>query len=122
MFDDVRYALRGMVRSPGFTAVALLMIALGTGANAAMFSVIDGVMLQSPFTDPDRIGGVRVLAPGRGATAAISTPQQRRLAGSPARFEAVAAIGGGSRPMLVALGEARWFNDECITAGTFRVL
>ena len=63
MLDDVRYALRGMLRSPAFTAVALLMIALGTGANAAMFSVIDGVMLQSPFTDPDRIGILRVMFP-----------------------------------------------------------
>ena len=122
MIDDVRYALRGMLRSPGFTAVALLMIALGTGANAAMFSVIDGVMLQSPFTDPNRIGIVRVMAPGRGATAAISIPQYRSLAGSPGPFEAVAAIGGGTRPMLAGLGDVRRFNDECVTAGMFRVL
>jgi putative ABC transport system permease protein len=122
MLDDVRYALRGMVRSPGFTAVALLMIALGTGANAAMFSVIDGVMLQSPFTDPGRIGVVRVIAPGRGATAGISIPQYRSLAAAPGPFEAVAAIGGGTRPMLAGLGETRRFNDECITAGMFRVL
>jgi len=122
MIDDVRYALRGMLRAPGFTAVALLMIALGTGANAAMFSVIDGVMLQSPFTDPNRIGIVRVMAPGRGATAAISIPQYRSLAGSPGPFEAVAAIGGGTRPMLAGLGDVRRFNDECVTAGMFHVL
>ena len=122
MLDDVRYALRGMLRSPGFTAVALLMIALGTGANAAMFSVIDGVMLQSPFTDPDRIGILRVMAPRGAVTAGISTPQYRSLAASPGPFEAVAAMGGGTRPMIAGLGEPRRFNDECVTAAMFRVL
>ena len=122
MLDDVRYALRGMVRSPGFTGVAVLMIALGTGANAAMFSVIDGVMLQSPFTDPDRIGIVRVLAPGRAPTVGISIPQYQSLAASPGPFEAVAAIGAGTRPVLTGLGEVRRFNDECVTAGMFRSL
>src|SRR4029078_12150279 len=120
MLDDVRYALRGMLRSPGFTAVALLMIALGTGANAAMFSVIDGVMLQSPFTDPDRIGILGVVAARRAATACISIPQYRSLAASPGPFEAVAAMGGGTRPMIAGLGEPRRFKDECVTAGLFR--
>ena len=122
MLDDVRYALRGMLRSPGFTAVALLMIALGTGANAAMFSVINGVMLQSPFTDPDRIGILRVMAPRGAATVGISIPQYRSLVASPGPFEAVAAMGGGTRPMIAGLGEPRRFNDECVTAGMFRVL
>ena len=62
------------------------------------------------------------MAPGRGATAAISIPQYRSLAGSPGPFEAVAAIGGGTRPMLAGLGDVRRFNDECVTAGMFRVL
>src|SRR4051812_34484591 len=122
MIDDIRYALRGMARSPGFTAIALLMIALGTGANAAMFSVINGVLLQSPFTDPDRIAIVRVAAPDRGATAGISIPQYQSLAASPGPFEAVAALGAGTRPTLAGLGEARRFNDECVTASMFRVL
>src|SRR4051812_29047545 len=122
MLDDVRYALRGMARSPGFTSVAVLMIALGTGANAAMFSVIDGVMLQSPFADPDRIGIVRLLPSRGGATAAMSLPQYQSLSASRGPLEAVAAMGGGTRPVLGGLGEARRFNDECVTAGMFRVL
>jgi len=122
MLDDVRYALRGMVRSPGFTAVALMMIALGTGANAAMFSVIDGVMLRSPFADPERIGIVRIVPPGRPVTGPISIPQFQRLVTSPGPFEAVAAVGGGTRPVLAGLGELRRFNNECVTAGMFKVL
>jgi hypothetical protein len=62
------------------------------------------------------------MAPRRGATAAISIPQYRSLAGSPGPFEAVAAMGGGTRPMLAGLGDVRRFNDECVTAGMFRVL
>lgn len=121
-FDDVRYAWRGMSASPGFTAVALLMIAIGTGTNAAMFSVIDAVMLRSPFTDPDRV----VLVGARGAdgrsTSAISLAQYRSLRESAQGFDALAAIASGQRPILTGLGEPKRFNTECVTAGMFRVL
>ena len=98
------------------------MIALGTGANAAMFSVIDAVMLRTPFSDPDRIAIVRVATPGGGPTAAVSLAQYRSLVESAPVFEAVAAFGSGQRPILRGLGEPRRLNAECFTAGMFRVL
>ena len=118
---DARFAARSMARTPGFTAAAVLMIALGTGANAAMFSVIDAVMLRSPFPDSDRLAIVLIRAAGRDS-AAVSLDQYRRLAESSPALQSVGAMGSGQRPVLTGLGERRRLNVECVTTGIFAVL
>jgi hypothetical protein len=55
-FSDVSYAVRAMLRSPGITIVVLLSLALGIGANTAIFSLIDAVMLRTlPVKEPERL-------------------------------------------------------------------
>ncbi len=59
LFKDFRYALRGLRRAPGFAAIVVLTLALGIGANTAIFSVVDGILLRAlPFDDPEELVAV----------------------------------------------------------------
>lgn len=74
LLRDVRFGLRSLRQSPGFAATAILTLALGIGANTAVFSVMNAILLRSlPVTDPDRLVYLRTSNPPRGTGTIDST-------------------------------------------------
>src|SRR5579864_9017367 len=102
LLQDLRYALRQLRRSPGFTAVALLTLALGIGVSTAMFGVMNAVLLQPPpFRDPDHV--VRILETQGNAVEGPSPLDVRDFAAQNHTFEKMAAYDAGWRKNVSAL-------------------
>ncbi len=96
LWQDLRYGVRMLRKSPGFAALAVFTLALGIGANTAMFSVIDGVLLQTPpFREPSRVTVVWQTQPN-GNKNVFSTPawlEWKRQTGPLAQMAAVVGEG-----------------------------
>ena len=93
-FQDIRYALKLLRKSPGFTTVAILTLALGIGANTAIFSIVNSVLLRSlPFRDPDRLVKVSFENPGLGLHDVLfSVPELDDLRSRSGVFDDVSAV------------------------------
>ena len=94
LFQDVRYGLRMLVKKPTFTIVAVLTLALGVGANTAIFSIVNAVLLRSlPFPDPDRLVRIYFNNPGVGLRGVrFSVPEFDDLRTQTDVFEDVSVI------------------------------
>ena len=118
--QDIRYAWRALKKSPGFTAFAILTIALGLGANAAIFTLVDGVLIKgSGYPEPERI----VLLwerPPQGLRNAISGANYLDWSRESRSFEAMAAQTGGAMSYSGG-GEPRSLNTGYVSAPYFNV-
>src|ERR1700678_2516777 len=126
LLQDVRYGVRTMRRAPGFTLTAVLALALGIGANTAIFSVGNGVLLRPlPFDQPDRLMQVWHTPPQK------SFPGMPTFAVSPANFldwrkqnhtfEGMSAYGFG-RYTLTGSGHPEAIRMVAGTVGLFSIL
>jgi len=104
LLQDVRYGLRMLVKKPTFTIVAVLMLALGVGANTAIFSIVNAVLLRSlPYRDPDRLVRIFFNEPGVGLQdVRFSKPELDDLQTRAGVFEDVSPIFEGSEDLTGA--------------------
>jgi predicted permease len=112
LMQDVRFCLRTLRKTPGFTVVVILTLALGIGANTAIFSIVDGVLLRPlPFPESQRLVKILSNAPGAGLhDIGTSEPELRDLQGRADIFDSVSAVWplsvnvtGGSQPERLEL-------------------
>jgi predicted permease len=121
MFQDLRFGARMLLKNPGFTAVVVMTLALGIGANAALFSVVNGVLLNPlPYPQPERLVTLHQSKPNFSA-GAIPYPNFLDWKKANQTFSAM-AISRGTGFSLVGAGEAERVTGQFVTADFFSVI
>src|SRR5215211_3949634 len=121
LLQDVRYGARMLLKNPGFTAVVVLTLALGIGANAALFSVVNGVLLNPlPFPQPDELITLHQSKPNF-SMGAIPYPNFRDWQRENQTFSAMAISRGGGFS-LIGAGEAEQVGGRWVSAEFFSAL
>jgi putative ABC transport system permease protein len=124
LWQDLKYAARRLVRSPAFTVVAVLTLALGIGANSAIFSVVNGVLFRSlPFKDPQalvRLGTVDRRQQDQ-PPSTMSAPDFMSFREESRVFEDVVAYTDGDAN-LTGLDEPQRLDAAWVSAGFFELL
>lgn len=121
IIKDIRYGVRGLLKRPGFTVIALVALALGIGANTAIFSLVNAVILRPlPFPDPDRLvwvnGSLRTLS----NTASVSPPDFLDYRSQNKTFEQFAASGFAALPVnFTGSGEPERLMASAVTGNYF---
>src|SRR5215510_13812258 len=123
MLQDIRYAVRMLAKNPAFAAVVVLTLALGIGANAAIFSLLDQVLLQSlPVANPEQLVVLSAYFPQDGADvrSSFSYPMYQDLRDRNSVFSGVIARGGAQ--MNVSYGDqTERVNGELVSGNFFEV-
>jgi len=121
LLQDLRYGLRQLRRNPGFTAVAVLTLALGIGANTAIFSVVNSVLLNPlPYPQPERLAALFSHKP-QFTYGSISYPNYLDWVRENHSFSAMAAFRPDSLN-LTGMGEPERVPVEMVSAGFFPLL
>jgi putative ABC transport system permease protein len=122
LWQDLCYALRQLRRNPGFTAVAVLTLALGIGANTAIFSVMDATLLRPlPYKNPDRLVMLWGTEPGRHRQMPFSSPNFLDLEDQNRVFASMAAFDGAGST-LNGIDTPEYIHVGRVTPGFFDVL
>lgn len=122
MISDLKYALRMLLKSPGFTIIAILTLALGIGANSAIFSVIDAVLLHPlPFPKPEQLVSVWSKVTNESDKETESVPDYVDLRDQSQTLSALAAFTRAGA-VLNGTEEARPLEGVAITSDIFSVL
>ncbi|HVG29694.1 MAG TPA: ABC transporter permease [Pyrinomonadaceae bacterium] len=121
-WQDVRYGARGLLKSPGFAAAAVLVLALGIGANSAIFSVVNAVLLRSlPYQNPERLVWVGGNIRGGNPRASVSPPDFLDYRAQNNSFEEFAASTSIPVPLnLTGAGEPERLTGSVVTTNYFR--
>ncbi len=125
LLADIRFAFRMLVKNPGFTVVAVLILALGIGANTAMFSVVRAVLLRPlAYSEPDRIVTLASLWKANSERGPVSAPDFNDWHDQSTAFEAAAHYHGGETSVIAgvtATTAAEYAHVTEITSEFFRV-
>ncbi|MGB2656555.1 MAG: ABC transporter permease [Candidatus Acidiferrum sp.] len=122
LWQDLKYGLRMLAKSRGFTAIAVLTLALGIGANTSLFSVVNGVLLNPlPYPDPNQVVSVAGEAPGFGE-ASISYPDYLDWVRDNHSFSSLAAYKSFQDFGLVGRGQPQRISANYVTANFFATL
>lgn len=130
IWQDVRYGLRQLQRSPGFTLVAVLTLALGIGANTAVFSLIDQVLLRPlPVREPQQLVVLRSTEGRSGSVtydydpaASFSYPMYKDLRDRSQVFSGLVACYGPADANISLRGRAERASEELVSGNFFQVL
>ena len=122
VLGDLRFALRSLSRSKGYALAAILTLALGIGANTAIFSVVNGVILKPlPFSNPDELVSIGINRPERGLTmGSMSQPDLRDVQSQVGSIEHAAGY-SGSELTLTGMGNAEAVRGAHVTDGLLSV-
>ena len=121
LLQDLRYSVRTLAKSPGFTAIAILTLALGIGANTALFSVVNGVLLSPlPYPQPDRLVALYSRTPNFDESS-ISYPNFLDWQRQNKTLSDLAAWRSDSFNMTGS-GEPERLRGEMVSADFFRIL